>query len=141
MSWIYQRYIKYYLTTIVSVDDNLGRLLDYLDETGLADNTVVVYTSDQGFFLGDHGWYDKRWMYEESLHIPLMIRWPDGIAAGSENSDLVQNIDFAPTLMDLAGANIPDDVQGRSLVPLMKGETPSEIGRASCRDRGWMGGA
>lgn len=126
LSWIYQRYIKDYLTTIVSVDDNLGRLLDYLDETGLADNTVVVYTSDQGFFLGDHGWYDKRWMYEESLHIPLMIRWPDGIAAGSENSDLVQNIDFAPTLMDLAGANIPDDVQGRSLVPLMKGETPSD---------------
>jgi arylsulfatase A-like enzyme len=124
LSWIYQRYVKDYLTTIVSIDENLGRLLDYLDKAGLADNTVVVYTSDQGFYLGDHGWYDKRWMYEESLHIPLMIRWPEGITPGTENYDLVQNLDFAPTLIDLAGQDIPENVQGRSLVPLMRGESP-----------------
>lgn len=124
LSWIYQRYIKDYLSTIVSVDENLGRLLDYLDESGLADNTIVVYTSDQGFYLGDDGWYDKRWIYEESLHIPLVMRWPAGIAAGTESHELVQNLDFAPTLMDLAGQQIPEDVQGKSLVPLMKNQTP-----------------
>ena len=123
LSWIYQRYIKDYLSTIVSVDNNLGRLLDYLDETGLAENTIVVYTSDQGFYLGDHGWYDKRWMYEESLHIPLVMRWPAGIEAGTESRELVQNLDFAPTLIDLAGEPVPEEVQGRSLVPLMKGHT------------------
>ena len=97
LSWIYQRYIKDYLSTIVSVDDNHGRLLDYLDETGLAQNTIVIYASDQGFYLWDHGWYDKRWMYEESLRFPLVMRWPGGMEAGIENGDLVQNIDLAPT--------------------------------------------
>lgn len=126
LSWIYQRYIKDYLSTIVSVDENLGRLLDYLEETGLADNTIVVYTSDQGFYLGDHGWYDKRWMYEESLHIPLVMRWPAGIEAGTESEELVQNLDFAPTLIDLAGEQVPDNVQGRSLVPLMQGSVPAD---------------
>lgn len=126
LRWIYQRYVKDYLTTIVSIDENLGQLLDYLEENELAENTIVVYTSDQGFYLGDHGWYDKRWMYEESLHIPLLIRWPQGITPGTVNRDLVQNLDFAPTLIDLAEQEIPDEIQGRSLVPLMKGGTPQE---------------
>ena len=126
LSWIYQRYIKDYLSTIVSVDDNLGRLLDYLDENGLAENTVVIYASDQGFYLGDHGWYDKRWMYEESLRFPLLMRWPGGIEAGTENSDLVQNIDLAPTLIDFAGQDIPEEMQGRSLIPLTQGFTPED---------------
>lgn len=126
LSWVYQRYIKDYISTIVAVDENVGRLLDYLEENGLADNTVVVYTSDQGFFLGDHGWYDKRWMYEESLHIPLLVRWPAAIAPGSVNNKLVQNIDFAPTLIDLARLQVPEDVQGRSLVPLLTDQEPDE---------------
>lgn len=124
--WKFQRYLKDYLRTIASVDDNLGRLLDYLDETGLADNTVVIYNSDQGFYLGDHGWYDKRWMYEESLRSPLVVRWPGVVEAGSENRDLVQNLDFAETFLDLAGVEIPESMQGRSLVPLLKGETPDD---------------
>jgi arylsulfatase A-like enzyme len=126
LGWTYQRYIKDYLATIASVDDNLGRLLDYLDKSGLAENTIVVYTSDQGFFLGDHGWYDKRWMYEESMQIPLVARWPAGIDAGMVNRDLVQNLDFAPTFLDLAGFKIPDDMQGQSLVPLLHGQTPDD---------------
>jgi len=126
LSWIYQRYIKDYLSTIVSVDDNLGRLLDYLDENGLAENTIVIYASDQGFYLGDHGWYDKRWMYEESLRFPLLMRWPKGIPAGIENSDLVQNIDLAPTLIDFAGQEVPEGMQGRSLVPLTHNSTPGD---------------
>jgi arylsulfatase A-like enzyme len=124
--WQYQRFIKDYLRTIASVDDNLGRVLDYLDEAGLAENTVVVYSSDQGFFLGDHGWYDKRWMYEESLRIPLIVRWPGKIAGGSVNEDLVLNLDFAETFLELAGVPIPAGMQGRSLVPLLRGETPAD---------------
>jgi len=124
LSWLYQRYIKDYLSTIVSVDENLGRLLDYLDESGLADNTLVVYTSDQGFYLGDHGWYDKRWMYEESLHIPLVMRWPAGIEAGTESRELVQNLDFAPTFIDLAGEDMPEGIQGKSLRPLLLDSAP-----------------
>src|SRR5690625_2669291 len=126
LAWIYQRYMKDYLGTIASVDDNLGRLLDYLEETGLDENTIVVYASDQGFYLGDHGWYDKRWMYEESLHIPFMIRWPGVIEPGSTNDDLVQNIDFAPTLVDIAGVEVPDDMQGRSLLPLLAGQSADD---------------
>ncbi len=124
--WNYQRYIKDYLRTIASIDDNLGRVLDWLEREGLADNTVVVYTSDQGFFLGDHGWFDKRWMYEESLRTPLLVRWPDVVEPGSVNEDLVQNLDFAETFLDLAGVEIPASMQGRSLLPLLRGEAPAD---------------
>jgi len=124
--WKYQRYMHDYLSTISSVDDNLGRLLTYLDEAGLADNTVVIYSSDQGFYLGEHGWYDKRWMYEESLRMPLIVRWPGVVEAGSENSDLVQNLDFAETFLEMAGVPVPEQMQGRSLVPLLRGEHPAD---------------
>ncbi|MGD8866611.1 MAG: sulfatase [Gemmatimonadales bacterium] len=124
--WKYQRYIKDYLRTIASVDDNLGRMLDYLDESGLADNTVVIYSSDQGFYLGDHGWYDKRWMYEQSLRMPFIVRWPGVVQPGSENTDLVQNLDFAETFLQIAGVDVPADMQGRSLVPLLEGRTPAD---------------
>ena len=122
--WKYQRYIKDYLRSIASVDDNLGRVLDYLDESGLAENTVVIYSSDQGFYLGDHGWFDKRWMYEESLRMPLIVKWPGVTEPGTENTDLVQNLDFAPTFLEMAGVAVPDDMQGQSLVPLLAGEKP-----------------
>ncbi len=124
--WKYQRYIKDYLRTIASVDDNLGRVLKYLDDTGLADNTIVIYSSDQGFYLGDKGWYDKRWMYEESLRMPLIVKWPNTVKPGSDNSDLVQNLDFASTFLEIAGVEIPDDLQGHSIVPLLKGQTPED---------------
>ncbi|MCH8961177.1 MAG: sulfatase [Bacteroidetes bacterium] len=124
--WKYQRYIKEYLRTVAGVDDNIGRLLDYLEESGLADNTVVMYSSDQGWYLGEHGWYDKRWMYEESLMTPLLVRWPDHIAPGSLNDAMVSNLDFAATFLDLAGAAIPDDMQGRSLKPLFTGPAPGD---------------
>ncbi len=124
--WKYQRYIKDYLRCIASVDDNVGRVLDYLDASGLAENTVVIYSSDQGFYLGDHGWFDKRFMYEESYRMPLLVRWPGVVEPGSVNSDLVSNIDFAETFLDVAGVDIPSDMQGRSLVPLLQGETPDD---------------
>jgi len=98
--WKYQRYIKDYLRCVASVDDNVGRLLDELDRSGLAENTIVIYTSDQGFYLGEHGWFDKRFMYEESLRMPLLVRYPKGIKAGSVNDDIVLNLDFGPTLLD-----------------------------------------
>jgi arylsulfatase A-like enzyme len=116
--WNYQRYIKDYLRAVASVDDNVGRLLDYLDESGLAENTIVIYSSDQGFFLGEHGWYDKRWMYEESLRMPFIVRWPGAVKPGSENAQLVQNLDFAPTLLEAAGLPVPDNMQGHSLLPI-----------------------
>ena len=124
--WRYQRYMKDYLRCVAAVDDNLGRVLDYLDESGLADNTIVIYSSDQGFYLGDHGWYDKRWMYEESLRMPLIVRWPGVVKPGSENHDLVQNLDFAETFLEIAGAEVPSDMQGESLVPVLKGKTPED---------------
>jgi len=124
--WKYQRYIKDYLRCVASLDDNVGRLLDYLDESHLADNTVVIYTSDQGFFLGDHGWFDKRFMYEHSLRMPLLIRYPKEIKPAAVNTDIALNLDFAPTFLDLAGAHIPDDMQGVSLRPLLKGKTPAD---------------
>ncbi len=124
--WKYQRYMKDYLRCIASVDDNIGRVLDYLDESGLADNTIVIYSSDQGFYLGDHGWFDKRWMYEESLRMPFIVRWPGVTQPGSKNGDLVQNLDFAETFLDIASARIPSDMQGTSLVPLLKGQTPDD---------------
>lgn len=116
--WKYQRYMEDYLGVARSVDRNLGRLLDYLDENRLTENTIIVYTSDQGFYLGEHGWFDKRFMYEESFRTPLIIRYPSQIKAGLENEDLVQNIDIAPTLLDVAGVEIPEEMQGESLVPL-----------------------
>jgi arylsulfatase A-like enzyme len=126
LRWKYQRYIKDYLRCIASVDDNVGRVLDYLDAHGLRENTLVVYTSDQGFFLGDHGWYDKRFMYEECLRMPFLVRWPAGIKAGSVQPAMALNIDFAPTFMELAGVNVPADIQGRSLVPLLQGRKPRD---------------
>ena len=122
--WKYQRYIKDYLRCIASVDDNVGRLLDYLDNSGLTENTIVVYTSDQGFYLGDHGWFDKRFMYEHSLRMPLLVRYPKQIKPGSINNDIVLNLDFAPTFLDFAGVTAPNDMQGRSLRPLLKGGAP-----------------
>jgi arylsulfatase A-like enzyme len=124
--WKYQRYIKDYLRCVAAVDDNLGRVLAYLDESGLADNTVVIYTSDQGFYLGEHGWFDKRWMYEQSLRTPLIVRWPGTVEAGTFCDAIVTPLDFAPTFLELAGAEVPADMQGRSLVPLLKGETPPD---------------
>lgn len=124
-SWKYQRYMRDYLQTVQAVDDNVGRVLDYLDETGLAENTIVVYTSDQGFFLGDHGWYDKRLMYDESLQMPLLIRWPAEIPAGSRCDAMVTNVDFAATFLDMCGLQ-PDvelpQQQGRSFRALLRGE-------------------
>ena len=124
--WKYQRYIKDYLRCVASVDDNVGRLLDYLDQAGLADDTVVIYSSDQGFFLGDHGWFDKRFMYEESLRMPFVVRWPGVIKPGSVNNDLVSNLDFAETFLEIAGVSVPEDMQGQSLVSLFKGQTPED---------------
>src|SRR5262245_49977402 len=124
--WKYQRYIKDYLRCVASVDDNVGRMLAYLDDSGLAKNTVVVYSSDQGFYLGDRGWFDKRFMYEESLRMPLLVRWPGVVKPGTENRDLVQNLDFAQTFRDIAGVAQPADMQGKSLVPLLKGATPGD---------------
>jgi len=124
--WKYQRYIKDYLRCIASVDDNIGRLLDYLDEAGLAQDTVVIYTSDQGFYLGDHGWYDKRWMYRESFINAFLVRWPGVAKPGSTCDALCQNLDYAPTMLDACGVPVPDDMQGASLVPLLKGETPAD---------------
>jgi len=122
--WKYRRYMEDYLRSIRSIDENLGRLLDFLEESGLAENTVVVYNSDQGFFLGEHGWFDKRWMYEESLRAPLVVRWPGVVEPGSENNDLIQNLDFAQTFLDMAGVVAPEAMQGSSLVPILEGETP-----------------
>ena len=124
--WKYQRYMKDYLRCIASVDENVGRVLDYLDQAGLAENTVVVYTSDQGFYLGDHGWFDKRFMYEESLRMPLVVRYPKEIKPGSVNSDIVLNLDFGETFLDYAGVPVPADMQGRSLRPLLQGKTPGD---------------
>lgn len=122
MKWKYERYMQDYLGTIAAVDDNVGRLLDYLKAQGLEENTVVVYTSDQGFFLGEHGWFDKRFMYNESFKTPLLIKWPNVIKPGITEDEMVQNLDFAETFLDMAGAKIPEDMQGKSLVPLLKGE-------------------
>ncbi|WP_432221045.1 sulfatase family protein [Flavobacterium sp. TMP13] len=120
--WKYQRYMQDYLATIASVDDNVGRVLDYLDEEKLADNTIVVYTSDQGFYLGEHGWFDKRFMYNESFKTPLLIKWPNKITAGTTEDEMVQNLDFAQTFLDAAGVVAPAEMQGESLIPLLTGK-------------------
>ena len=124
--WNYQRYIKNYLRCVKAVDENIGRMMDYLDENGLSKNTVVIYSSDQGFWLGEHGWFDKRWMYEESLHTPLLVRWAGRTKPGSTNTNLVSNLDFAQTFLDIAGAPQPKDMQGRSLLPILRGKTPED---------------
>jgi arylsulfatase A-like enzyme len=124
--WRYQRYMHDYLGTILAVDESVGRLLDYLDEEGLAENTLVVYASDQGFYLGEHGWFDKRWIYEESLTTPMLARWPGTIPAGQTVTAMTSVIDLPETFLEVAGVPIPDDMQGRSLMPLLQGETPAD---------------
>ena len=123
--WKYQRYMQDYLGSVAAVDEGVGQLLDYLDDKDLAANTVVVYTSDQGFYLGEHGWYDKRFMYEESIRTPLMIRYPSEVAPDQVNDNLVVNLDMTPTLLDLAGIEIPAEMQGQSLRPLMAATPPT----------------
>ncbi len=128
--WKYQRYAKNYLRCVKGVDESVGTLMETLDELGLADNTVVIYSSDQGFYIGDHGWYDKRWMYEDSLKMPLIVKWPGVTQPGSTDDHLVQNLDYAETFLEMAGAQVPDDMQGKSLVPLLKGESPDDWRRS-----------
>jgi len=123
MRWRYQRYMQDYLGTIAGIDEGVGKVLDYLDEAGLAENTIVVYTSDQGFYLGEHGWFDKRFMYEESFRTPLLIRYPKEIKPGTIIDDLVQNLDFAPTFLDYTGIETPEEMQGESFRDLVAGKT------------------
>ncbi len=122
----YQRFMRDYLGCVLAIDDNVGRVLDYLDANGLARDTVVIYASDQGFHTGEHGWAEKRWMYEATLSMPLLMRWPGRIEPGTRVEAMVQNIDYAPTFLDLAGVEAPAEVQGRSLVPLFDGGVPSD---------------
>ena len=124
--WRYNRYMHDYLGCIKAVDESVGKVLDYLDKEGLADNTIVVYASDQGFYLGEHGWFDKRWIFEESLRTPLLVRWPGVTKPGSTNADLVSVIDFAGTFLEAAGVEAPKEMHGRSLVPVLKGQTPAD---------------
>jgi N-acetylglucosamine-6-sulfatase len=122
----YQRFLKDYLGCVAAIDDNVGRILQWLDEHGLSEDTVVIYSSDQGFFTGEHGWNDKRWMYEPTVSMPLMIRWPGRIPAETNVRAMVQNIDYAPTFLEMAGVEIPEDVQGSSLLPLFDGGIPAD---------------
>lgn len=131
VSWKYQRYAKNYLRCVKGVDESVERLMNTLDELELTENTIVIYCSDQGFYVGDHGWYDKRWMYEESLKMPLIVKWPNVVFPGSRKTEMVQNIDYAPTFLDIAGAEIPADMQGVSLLPLLRGD---RIADGSWRD-------
>lgn len=120
----YQRYLQDYLACIAAVDKSVGEVLDYLSETGLDKNTIVIYASDQGFYLGEHGWFDKRFIFEESYRTPLLVKWPGVAKPGSVNSDIVSNIDFAETILDMSGVEVPVDMQGMSMVPLLKGKHP-----------------
>ena len=135
--WVYQRYIKDYLRCIAGIDENVGRILKYLDDNGLTENTIVIYTGDQGFFLGEHGWFDKRLMHEECLRMPLLIRFPKEIKAGTVNSDIVMNLDFAPLFADYAGISTPSYMQGESFRNNLKGQTPANW-RKSMYYRYWM---
>ena len=128
--WKYQRYAKNYLRSVKGVDESVETIQDTLAELDLDDNTIVIYSSDQGFYIGDHGWYDKRWMYEESLKMPLIVKWPGVTKPGSKTTKMVQNLDYAETFLDIARATIPDDMQGLSLVPLLKGENPMDWRRS-----------
>lgn len=125
ISYKYQRYLQDYLACIAAVDKSVGEILDYLKQAGLDKNTIVIYASDQGFYLGEHGWFDKRFMFEESYRTPLLISWPGVTKPGSVNKDLVSNVDFAETMLDMAGVKVPSDMQGRSMVPVLKGKTPA----------------
>ena len=129
-NWKFQRYMRDYMKTVKSLDDNVGRVLDYLKDNGLLDNTLVVYTSDQGFYMGEHGWFDKRFMYEESMRTPLIMRLPKEFDRKGDITEMVQNIDYAPTFLELAGVKVPDDIQGVSLLPLLKGEKPADWRRS-----------
>lgn len=122
--WAFQLYLRDYLRCIASVDDSVGRLLDCLREQRLHDNTLVVYTSDQGFYLGEHGWFDKRFMYEQSLRTPLLVSGPG--VKGGVSKQIVSDLDFAPTLLELAGVEVPEDMQGQSMTPLLAGKTPAD---------------
>ena len=126
-SWKYQRFIKNYLRCIDSVDENLGRVLDYLDENNLTENTIVIYSSDHGFFLGNHGLYNKGWMFEDAIRIPCLIRWPNKISAGLQLKQLTQNIDLAPTLIEAAKLAPPSTTEGKSLIPLLSGSTEENL--------------
>jgi arylsulfatase A-like enzyme len=137
LRWRYQRYIKDYLRCVAALDDSVGRLLDALDDEGIADDTVVVYTSDQGFFLGEHGWYDKRLMDEASIRMPLLLRYPRLVPAASVVDRIVVNVDLAPTFLELAGVPVPERMQGRSLVPLLTGRPPDDW-RTAMYYRYWM---
>ncbi|MFK7765690.1 MAG: sulfatase [Mariniblastus sp.] len=120
VQWKYQRYMKNYLATVKAVDESVGKLLKYLDDNDLADNTIVIYSSDQGFYLGEHGWFDKRWMFEESFKMPFVARWPGKIKAGSRPEAMIQNIDYAPTFLEIAGIEVPKEIQGHSLLPILE---------------------
>jgi arylsulfatase A-like enzyme len=120
--WKYRRYMRNYLGTVKAVDESVGRVLEYLEGNNLADNTIVIYSSDQGFYLGEHGWYDKRWMFEESLRMPFLIRWPGVVEPGTKPEELIQNIDYAPTFLEAAGVAVPQEIQGRSLLPILNGK-------------------
>jgi arylsulfatase A-like enzyme len=135
--WKFQRYMQRYMRTIQSIDDNVGRMLDWLEEEGLKENTIVVYTSDRGFFLGEHGWFDKRFMYEETFQMPFMIRYPQEIKPQSVCSDIICNVDFAPTFLDFANARIPSYMQGVSFRPLLDGNTPKDWQQVAYH-RYWM---
>jgi arylsulfatase A-like enzyme len=124
--WKYNRYMHDYLACVKAVDESVGRLLKFLDDEGLADETIVVYASDQGFYLGEHGWFDKRWIFEESLKTPLLVRWPGIVAPGRVDGHIVSNLDFAPTFLEVAGVVAPTDLQGKSLMPLLRGGAPAE---------------
>jgi arylsulfatase A-like enzyme len=135
--WAYQIYMKRYLACVAAVDENVGRLMDYLEKEGLADNTIVVYTSDQGFFLGEHGFFDKRLMYEPCLTTPLLVRYPGHTKPGSVSKDIVLNIDHAPTFLDILGQKVPSEMQGRSYRQILDGHTPADW-RTSMYYRYWM---
>ena len=124
--WKYQQFLKDYLRCVKALDDNVGRVLDTLKSAGLETNTIVIYSSDQGYYMGEHGWFDKRWIYEESLHMPFIIRWPGVVKPGTRFEPFIQNIDYAPTFVDLAGGKIPAGLHGQSLVPILRGETPAD---------------
>ena len=123
--WKYQLYLKDYLRCVKAVDDSVGRIIAELAAAGLTENTIVIYSSDQGFYTGEHGWFDKRWIYEESLHMPFVIRWPGVVKPGTRFTEMIQNIDYAPTFMEMTGGKTPAGLHGRSFVPVLKGEAPA----------------